>query len=264
MLKIFKRKKKKIGLCLGGGGTKGFAHLGAIKAFEEYGIKFDMVAGTSIGSLVGSMYCSGLSFDEMFKISQNVQTKEIKKSKFGFMPSETDGLENFISSAVPFSNLEDLPTKLYAIAVDLKTGQEIDFEQGTITKIVAGSCAVPFVFVPVKYQDYTLIDGGVLNNIPANILKKNGCDIVVSIDVNSNRGCGTTSTKTFDTIMSSMSIMMKNNSKAGYDFSDVIIQPDTTKFKSSKLTGGKEMIEEGYNATIKLMPTILKLIGKNK
>ena len=81
MFKLFKRKKKKIGLCLGGGGTKGFAHLGAIKAFEEYGIKFDEVAGTSIGSIVGAMYCAGLTFNDMYKVSQKVQAKEIRKSK---------------------------------------------------------------------------------------------------------------------------------------------------------------------------------------
>ena len=69
MLGIFKKKKKKVGLCLGGGGTRGFAHLGAIKAFEEYGIKFDEVAGTSVGSVVGALYCSNLNFHQMYKIS---------------------------------------------------------------------------------------------------------------------------------------------------------------------------------------------------
>lgn len=264
MFKIFKRKKKKIGLCLGGGGTKGFAHLGALKAFEEYGIKFDEVAGTSIGSIVGAMYCAGLTFEEMYAIGKRVQAKEIRKSKFGFMPSETEGLQNFIKTCVPYEKIEELPTKFWAVAVDLKTGQEYNFETGDIVPILAGSCAVPMIFNPVKYKSYNLIDGGVINNIPANILKDSGCDVVITIDVNSKRGGGTKSNKTIDCIMASFGIMMKNNSKAGYTYSDIVIQPDTTKYKSSKLEGGAQMVEEGYNATMKVMPQILSLIGKRK
>lgn len=264
MFNFLKKKKKKIGLCLGGGGTRGFAHLGALKAFEEYGIKFDVVAGTSVGSLVGAMYCAGLSFNDIYKLSKDLQPKEIRKSKFGFMPSKTDGLQKLIASTVPYEKLEDLPTKLWVVAVDLKTGQEYNFSKGNIVEIVTGSCAVPAVFLPVKYSKYNLIDGGVMNNIPANVLRDDGCDVVITIDVNSTRGSGTKGTGTLECILASFSIMMKNNSKQGYEFSDVVIQPNTSKYRSTKLDGANEMIEEGYNATIKLMPQILNLIKRKK
>jgi len=264
MFNFLKKKKKKIGLCLSGGGTRGFAHLGALKAFEEYGIKFDVVAGTSVGSLVGAMYCSGLSFEEMYKISKTVQAKEIRKSKFGFMPSQMDGLQKLIASSVGYEKLEDLPTKLWVVAVDLKTGEEYNFSKGDIVPIVSGSCAVPAVFVPVKYGKYTLIDGGVLNNIPANVLRDDGCDVVITIDINSTRGSGTKGTGTLECIMASFSIMVKNNSKQGYEYSDIVIQPNTSKFKSTKLDGAEEMIQEGYNSTIKVMSEILKLINRKK
>lgn len=260
MFRLFKKKKKKIGLCLGGGGTRGYAHLGAIKAFEEYGIKFDMVAGTSVGSLVGALYCSNINFERMYEISKTIQPKEIRKSKFGFMPSSTTGLQNLIKNNVPYLNLEELPTKLFVVAVDLKTGVEYNFEHGEIASIVAGSCAVPAIFTPVSYKDYYLIDGGVMNNIPANVLKQYGCDIVITVDVNSTRGSGTDSTRTVDAIMASFGIMMKNNSKSGYTYSDLIIKPDIKKYKSTKVEGADEMIQEGYNATMALMPQIMQLI----
>lgn len=260
MFSWFKKKKKKIGLCLGGGGTRGYAHLGALKAFEEYGIKFDVVAGTSVGSLVGALYCSNVKFERMYEISKTIQPKEIRKSKFGFMPSSTAGLQNLIKDNVPFENLEDLPTKLFVVAVDLKTGVEYNFEHGEIASLVAGSCAVPAIFTPVPYKDYYLIDGGVMNNIPANVLKEDGCDIVITVDVNSTRGSGTDSTRTMDTIMASFGIMMKNNSKSGYTYSDIIIKPDIKKYKSTKIEGADEMIQEGYNATMALMPQIMQLI----
>ena len=260
MFKFFKKKKKKIGLCLGGGGTRGYAHLGALKAFEEYGIKFDVVAGTSVGSLVGAIYCSNINFNKMFEISKTVQPKEIRKSKFGFMPSSTEGLQKLIKDNVPFTNIEELPIKLWVVVVDLKTGLEHDFDHGEIASLVAGSCAVPAIFTPVAYKDYNLIDGGVLNNIPANVLKEDGCDIVITVDVNSTRGSGTESLKTVDSIMASFSIMMKNNSKSGYTYSDLIIKPDIKKYKSTKIEGANEMIEEGYNATMALMPEIMRII----
>lgn len=262
MFNLFKKKKRKIGLCLGGGGTRGFAHLGAIKAFEEYGIKFDVVAGTSVGSLVGALYCANLNFEKMYEISKTVQPKEIRKSKFGFMPSSTTGLQNLIKDNVAYENLQDLPIKLLVVAVDLKSGEEIDFETGEIASVVAGSCAVPAIFTPVQYKEYNLIDGGVMNNIPANVLKENGCDIVLTIDVNSTRGSGTESLRTVDSIMASFGIMMKNNSKSGYTYSDLIIKPDIKKYKSTKVEGADDMIQEGYNATMALMPQIIQLIKK--
>lgn len=264
MFKIFKKKKKKIGLCLGGGGTRGFAHLGALKAFAEYGIKFDEVAGTSVGSIVGAMYCSGMSFDEIYSLSKNLVPKDIRKSKFGFMPSATDGLQNFVKNSIKYERLETLPTKLWVVAVDLNTGLEHDFETGEIEKVVAGSCAVPAVFQPVEYKDYRLIDGGVMNNIPANLLRESGCDVVITVDVNSTRGGGTNSTKTLDCLMASFGIMMKNNSKAGYTFSDIVITPDIKKYKSTKIDDADEMIEEGYSACVRAMPKILELLRRKK
>lgn len=260
---LFGNKKTKIGLCLGGGGTKGFAHLGAIKAFEEYGINFDMVAGCSVGSCVGAMFCSGKSFKQIYNIASKLETKDIKKNKIKFMPSTTEGLEALITNNVKQKNIEDLPKKLFIVSVDANNGQEVVFQKGDLAKTVAGSCAVPGVFYAVEYDGKTLIDGGVMNNIPADVLRKHGCDVVIAVDVNCARGGGTTSDKFYDVFLASIAIMMKNNSKQGYEYSDIVIKPDTKRFKSSKLDGAQEMLEEGYNATISAMPEILKLI-KNK
>lgn len=260
---IFSKKPAVVGLCLGGGGARGFAHLGALKAFEEYGIKFDMVAGCSVGSCVGAFICSGKSFKQTYNIAKQLQVKDIKRNKIKFMPSSTEGLEELISNNIKEKNIEDLPQKLYIISVDAKTGQEVIFDSGNLSKAVAGSCAVPGVFYPVMYSNMTLIDGGVMNNIPADVLRRKGCDVVITIDVNSTRGGGTNSEKFYDIFLASIGIMMKNNSARGYEYSDIVVKPDMKRFKSSKLDGYEAMVEEGYNATIAAMPEILKLI-KNK
>lgn len=261
---LFKKKPVIVGLCLGGGGARGFAHLGALKAFEEYGINFDMVAGCSVGSCAGAFVCSNMGFEKIYNIAKQLQVKDIKRNKIKFMPSTTEGLEELISNNIEQKYIEELPNKLFVVSVDAKTGKEVVFESGNLAKTVAGSCAVPGVFYPVSYNNMTLIDGGVMNNIPADVLRKNGCDVVITIDVNSTRGGGTASDKFYDVFLASIGIMMKNNSKQGYLYSDIVIQPDMKRFKSSKLDGYEAMVEEGYNATISAMPEILKLINNKR
>ena len=261
---IFRKKPTIIGLCLGGGGARGFAHLGALKAFEEYGIKFDKVAGCSVGSCVGAFICADMGFKSIYDISKQLQVKDIRRNKIKFMPSSTEGLEELISKNITYKNIEDLPKKLYIITVDAKKGEQIVLEKGDLSKAVAGSCAVPGVFYPVEYNNMTLIDGGVMNNIPADVLIKQGCDVVITVDVNSTRGGGTSSDKFYDVFLASIGIMMKNNSSQGYLYSDIVIKPDMKRFKSSKLEGYEAMVEEGYNATIASMPEILKLINNKR
>ena len=261
---LFRKKSTMVGLCLGGGGARGFAHLGALKAFEEYGIEFDMVAGCSVGSCVGAFICADMGFKKIYDIAKNLQAKDIRRNKIKFMPSTTEGLEELISNNIKPKSIEELPKKLYIISVDVKTGKEVVLDSGSLSKAVAGSCAVPGVFYAVDYNNMTLIDGGVMNNIPADILRKKGCDVVITVDVNSTRGGGTSSDKFYDIFLASIGIMMKNNSSRGYLYSDIVIQPDMKRFRSSKLDGYEAMVEEGYNATVSAMPEILKLINNKR
>lgn len=260
-----KRKKYKIGLCLSGGGARGLSYIGAFKAFEEFGVKFDMVAGTSAGSLFGALYASGMSTDEMVNKTKDVKNSDFRKSKLGFLPSKMDNLAESIQKVLPVRQIDKLKIPYFAVAVDLKTGKEIHFNSGNLISIITGSCAIPGVYYPVKYKDMTLIDGGVINNIPADVLKENGCDFVVTIDCNCTRGGGTTSENLVVQFTTSLGIMMKNNSVRGKKYSDLIICPDLKRFSSLKIVNVQEMIDEGYKATKDMMPEILKIFsGKVK
>lgn len=257
-----KQTKCKIGLALGGGGARGFAHLGAIKAFEEYGIKFDFVAGTSAGSLAAAFYAAGYSFEQMLNIAKNIDEKEIRKSKFGIMPSKTDGLEDVITQHLGDINIEDLKIPFCAVAVDIKSTDEILITKGNVAKAVAGSCCVPGIFQPVLFQDKILCDGGLRNTLPADVPKIFDCDYVVGVDVNKSRLYGTDSTKVFDVLACSIRILMESNAFKGYEYSDVILKPETKRFKATKAEGLLDMIEEGYRETINQMPQILALFNK--
>ena len=259
-----KKRKFKIGLAFGGGGARGFAHLGALKAFEENGIVFDEVAGTSVGSIVASMYAFGLSSDEMLKIASNLKENDIKTNKMFFMPSKTDGIETMMKSAMGDAHFEDMKKPLTVVAVDLKSAKEINITKGSVVKAVAGSCAVPGVFEPVDFGEYRLADGGLQNTIPADVLRRNGCKYVISIDVNPTRAYGTDSTKLTDILKATLRILMKSNAVKGKIYSDIVIEADTSKYKSTSFNGAAEMYKIGYNETMKLMPKIKELLGQKE
>lgn len=259
------KKKYKVGLCLSGGGARGFSFLGAFKAFEDAGIEFDAVAGTSAGSIFGAVYASKLSYEEVYAKTSKVKTKDFRNAKLGFLPSNMDGLKQLIESTLPVKKVEELSIPFYAVAVDLKTGDEIVFDKGTLSSIITGSCAIPGVYTPVKYKGMTLVDGGIRNNIPADVLRARGCDFVVTIDCNCTRGGGTNSDKFITQFTTSIGIMMVNNSRLGLELSDIVICPDMRKFSSLKIVNKDEMIKEGYRATMECIFEIEKLfLGEYK
>lgn len=255
------KNKVKLGLALGGGGARGFAHLGAIKAFEENGIEFDFIAGTSVGSLVGALYANGLSSEQMILEAKKLSKKDIKTNKIAFMPSKTEGLQTIVKNIIGDITFKELKKPFCAVAVDLKSGKEIDIKQGNLPKAIAGSCAVPGVFNFVEFEEFRLMDGGLHNTIPSDVVKSMGADFVVAIDCNPNRGYGTDGTKIVDIISASIRILMKSNAVKGKMFADVLIEPDTKRFKATKLTGAEEMILEGYNAALEKIPEIKNLLN---
>ncbi len=256
-----KNKKVKLGLALGGGGARGVAHIGVLKAFEENGITFDFVAGTSAGSIVGAMYSFGKTPEEMLKIARTLDVKDIRKSKF-FMPSKTDGIEDLIKQNLGDVDVSQSKIPFSAIAVDLISSREIAFTRGNLSKVVAGSCAVPGVFVPVEYEDMHLSDGGLQNNIPSDVPRHFGCDYVVAVDVNSTRGYGTSSLKVLDVILATIRIMSKSNCNKGYLNADIVVAPSMKEYKSTKIDDIDAMYAEGYQAGLEAVPKILELISK--
>ena len=256
-----KNKKIKLGLALGGGGARGVAHIGVLKAFEENGITFDFVAGTSAGSIVGAMYSFGKTPEEMLQIAHTLDIKDIRKSKF-FMPSKTDGIQSLIKQNLGDMDISQSKIPFSAIAVDLISSREIAFTRGNLAKVIAGSCAVPGVFVPVEYEDMHLSDGGLQNNIPSDVPRHFGCDYVVAVDVNSTRGYGTSSLKVLDVILATIRIMSKSNCNKGYLNADIVVAPSMKDYKSTKIDDIDAMYAEGYQAGIEAVPKILELISK--
>lgn len=260
--KVLRNKKVKLGLALGGGGVRGIGHIGALKALEELGLTFDYIAGTSAGSIVGALYASGLSSKEIEEITYSLKVRDIKKRNWFFMPSSTENIESTMKQIfkkdLVFSELQ-IP--FIAVAVNIKTGKEVRIESGSVAKACCASSAVPGVFKPVVYQDMHLVDGGLANNVPADVVREMGANVVIAIDVNPNRGKGTESLKLFSIMSSTVGVMMQQNVESKLKFADLVIIPALGEFSSSKLGDTNAMIERGYNAVMEKKEEILALVA---
>ena len=251
----------KLGLAFSGGGTRGVAYIGVIQAFREAGLKFDYVAGTSVGSLMGAVYCADLSNEEMLERARTLKPKDILTSKINFVPNKTEKLEGVVREILGGRTFQDLKLPFTAVAVDIITGTEVHINSGDLAKAISGSCAVPGGFNPVDFGEYRLFDGGIQNNIPADVVRDMGADIVLAVDINPTRGYGTTSTKYLELMKAALRILMKSNSVKGYVHSDYVLKIDLSQYDQRKLDNVEEMIKIGYEVTKQEMPNILKVLG---
>ena len=259
--KIKIHRKAKLGIAFGGGGGLGLAHIGVIKAFEELGIDFDYVAGTSAGSIVGALYANGYSSSQMIEIAETLRVKDIRNSKFLLKPSNAENIENILNSVfgkeLVFSELKK---PFVAVCTNMKTGQEAPISAGSVAKSVAGSCAVPGIFKPVVFGDMHLVDGGLRNNVPADVVRNMGANVVLAVELNFSRGFGTESLNMFKVLASSLGIMMASSVAPKLAFADLVLQPDLKNFSKTNLEDLHERINIGYNCVMASKDEILRIL----
>lgn len=255
------KRRGKIALCLGGGGARGFAHIGALQAFMEDGIDFDMVVGTSVGALVGALYAAGVKPSEMLQKGEALEMKDVKKGFF-FQPDDSMKIGKIVEDIIGDINIEDLKKPFCAVATDLVEGEQVLLDKGSVKLAVSASATVPLFFKPVIDGERHLVDGGLLNNIPADVCRMLGADFVITVDVNPTRGGGTAETGIIPVLKATFDIMGANASQQGLINSDIIVAPDLSAFKSTDKTGYEEMYRLGYAAAKRKSEEIIALIYK--
>lgn len=251
------KRNSKCALCLGGGGARGFAHVGAIKAFEEAGFEFDIVVGTSVGSLVGALYAYGISADRMMQMGHVLDTKDVHNGNL-FRPNDSAKIGKIAESIIGDITVEQLCAKMgrryCAVAVDLVSASQVIMDKGRVADVISASSCVPVFFKPVETADgMHLVDGGVLNNIPADVCRMLGATDVITVDVNPTRGQGSDKTNPFAVFKTVFGMMSANSSQNGIFNSDVIIAVDTSEFSSGSKEGYEEMAKRGYLEAKKML-----------
>ncbi len=245
-----KNKKVKIGLALGSGGAKGFAELGALSAFEQNGIEFDYIAGTSIGSIIGAFVANGYTSTEIFELLRRIDFNEIKN--IFMIKMDTSGLFQVIDRNIGSLNIEELKKPFGAVATELETGDEKVFREGSVARVLSASSCMPPFFKPVEIDGKLYVDGAFTNSIPADVVKGMGADYVIGIDLSTPNSKKSIISKVFPSFKSKVD----NPAGKGYKYSNVMLHPDLTGYSSLSFTQGAVMYDIGYKCAIEKIPQI--------
>jgi NTE family protein len=254
----------KIGLALGSGGARGFAHLGVIKVLRDEGIPIDLIAGSSMGALVASFYGAGLDVDRLYKLSRVFKRKyylDFTVPKMGFIAGKR--VKELIRIFTHGKMIEELDIPIGIVATDLMSGEKVVFKKGPVAEAVRASIAIPGIFVPEKLDGGLFVDGGVVDRIPVSVAKEMGADIVIAVDVSSVK-INEDVTSIFDVIMQSIDIMQMELVANREVASDVMLRPPVEMFNSKAFTNIDEIIAIGEEEAKKHIDKIRKCIEQWK
>ncbi len=255
-------KPAKIALVLGAGSSKGFAHIGVLKILESNKIPIHMIVGTSVGSVVGSLYAYGCDAFELQKVSFSIERGDIVDLAIpdnGFIKGEK--LEEFINKSLKNTPMEKLKIPFYAVATDIQNGQEIVFGKGNTGQAVRASCSIPGVFRPVKIGDKMFVDGGVLSPVAVNVARRFGADIVIAVDISTEVEQSFPG-NTVETILQSLNIMYSKLASMQLSKADVVIRPKVGHIGSADFSKRHEAILGGEKAALEALPKIMEIVNQ--
>lgn len=258
-------QRHRLALVLGGGGARGFAHVGVIRELEAEKIPIDLIVGVSVGSLVGALYAdSADSFDLEWKAFQ-IEKKDIFDLSLLHIQkslAKGDALREFLDRHLKSRNIEDLKIPLAVVAVDLKTGARVVFTRGPLREAVRASTALPGVFEPIPWGEKLLVDGGVLGNLPPEVAEDLGADVIVGVNIAKGRSeFETEPPGPLAVILESIGIMGDELIRLNRSRFDVLIEPEVGTVGLMDFDHKKELMEAGRQAARKEIPNIRALMG---
>jgi NTE family protein len=248
-----KDQRPKTALVLGGGGARGFAHLGVLKSFENENIPIDFAVGTSMGSIAGLFYCSGFQMDSAIKLAENFKWSSASNlnplSLFSMLVSDSmlsnEELEIFLNKHIGNIEFSALEIPLICVAVDLNTGERILLREGNAAFAARASAAIPGIFKPVEYKQRFLVDGGLYENIPVDIARIFEPDIVIAVSVSADISKNSTD-NIFLTLMQAIYIQGKVFDLKNLQDADIVISPDVGGISAIDLHRTEEAVKKGF------------------
>lgn len=260
-------KPQKLGLALGGGGARGLAHIGVLKALEEEDIPVSMISGTSVGALIGGLYAAGISTSEMEEMSAEIGwsslTNYSKLSVFRLLILEeqlsTNNMEVYLRKHIKDIRFDQLKIPFACVATDLQTGERVVFREGSVAQAARASSTIPGLFEPVVFRHRYLVDGGLVSNIPTDLVQHLGADIILAVDVTADFSRFQPK-NIMATLNQAIYIQSESMSKNELALADVIIRPQLGDISAIDLTRSAECIDSGILAARRSIPAIKQIL----
>jgi NTE family protein len=248
--------KKRLGLSLSGGAVHGAAHVGVLEVLEREGIRPDIVAGVSAGSLVGALYCAGYSAAQIHERALNLKWTHVLRPcrpRLGLF--DTGRLETYVDELLGGKTFGQLPIPFVTLAVDILTYKQVVLDEGRVGRAVRASCAVPGLFSPVEWGDYLLVDGGVMNNVPVQLLRERGADYVIAVDLWSLPATNPRPRHLHEMWLYSLyAVWQYSHFEA--EIADCTIRPEVGDLSLVHMADAPELIERGRQAAEAALPKL--------
>jgi len=255
----------RIGLALGGGAALGLAHVGVLKALSDEGITVDCVAGTSAGSVVGAALCAGRSWRQIWDAARRLQWSHIVSltiPRQGMM--RLDKLERYVETMTGVKDFADMRIPFAAVATDLERGEPVVFTTGAVGRAVRASCSVPGLFDPLRDGDTALADGGLVNDVPADVARGLGADIVIAVNLHSRRLQSGPPRNILDIAYYTFEILLANAGQKGMASADILVSPDLQGFHYRNLKKVDELVDRGEQAMRAAMGELKRRIAAGR
>ena len=251
-------KPLKIGLALGGGAARGFAHVGVIAVLEEAGLKPQLVVGTSAGSLVAALYASGKTSAQLQQTALNMEEVTLTDWMLPIVGRgmfRGEALGRYVNELVAGRLIENMAIPLGIVATDLNNGEALLFQRGDTGTAVRASSAVPAVFLPVKINGREYVDGGLVSPVPVRFARKMGADVVVAVDISSTPE-GNPSDGTLQILLQTFAIMGKSINQHELKDADVVVRPSLVGLKGADFSSRQRAIDAGRAAMLAALPAL--------
>jgi len=247
----------KIGVALGGGGAKGVAHIGVLKALEEAGVEINYLAGTSVGAMIASMYAFNVNIDTIASIARDLTLAQIttfKINKRGFFTAGP--LREILIQHLGEVNIEDAVIPLAIVATDINSGEEVIFTEGPLADAVCASASIPGVYIPMILNGRTLVDGGIVRNVPVQPLKAMGAGVIIASQLG-GLGAYDEPKNVLDVMRNAFDIALSHRTNEEVKEADILIAMDLRDFSIADNTGRHdELFSMGYDAAVKQLINI--------
>ncbi|MGL5206457.1 MAG: patatin-like phospholipase family protein [Acidaminococcaceae bacterium] len=255
-------RRPKLGLVLVSGGLRGLAHAGVLSVLEENGIEVDIVAGCSIGSLIGVLISAGYDSDTIMKLAKGLGRGlwfEFAVHKKGFIG--TENIYKIVTMLTKGKRIEELDKHFAAVATDLATGRQHVFRDGNSAAAICASVAVPGIFVPYEWEGRQMVDGAIVNPTPVSVAKDMGADVILAVDLAAVSTIGEVNT-VFDVVLRSLDIMQKGlfSYQRLIEDCDILIQPELSSCAVTDFKKIEECYQVGRDAAWEILPKLLDIL----